>query len=464
MTVATTTSAPAPFVVLRDRLQQALLAAYPDLIARMGWDRARLVDHQRDRLREVLAHAVERSPFHARRLAGIDLDAVEPGDLSPLPVMTKTQMMAELDDVVTDRRLSGRLVERALSATRDEPVAILGEYLAFGSGGSSGQRGVFVYDQEGAVQQVGSISRGLVARIGQLGGPPPGGLPVAMVAAASPVHQTAAASALTAGGAMPFRFLPVPVTRPLPEIVERLNAVQPPALMGYPTVLARLADEQRAGRLCIAPMSVTCSAETCTPELRAAITAGFGVPPIDTFASTEGLVGSSAPGDDVLTFAEDGCIVELVDAEHRPVPPGTPSDKVLITNLYNRIQPLIRYELTDSLVQQPPAKVSGHLRARVRGRSDEAFRYDAVTVHPLVVRSVLVQAREVVEYQVHQTPDGLDAVVVATPGLDSARLRRALVAALGRAGLDGAVVTVRRVPHLARHPETGKLRRFLPLP
>ncbi|MDN5916054.1 MAG: hypothetical protein L0I76_13265 [Pseudonocardia sp.] len=458
-----TTVETSPFRALRDRLQPALRAAYPEHLARMGWDRARIARHQRDRLHALLANAAERSPFHARRLAGIDFDAVDPGDLSLLPVMTKAQMTAELDDVFTDRRLRRSVVEDALAATGPEPNPVLGDYLAFASGGSSGERGVFVYDDEATVQHIGALTRGLVARIQQAGGPPPGGLPVAMVAAASPVHQTGFAPAVTANGALPFRFVAVPVTLALPEIVARLNAIRPPALFGYPTMLARLAAEQRAGRLRITPMGVTCTSETCSPELRAAITAGFGAPVIDTFAASEGVSGTSRPGQDVLTVAEDGCIVELVDADDRPVPPGTPSTKILVTNLYNRVQPLIRYALTDRFVAQPPAAGHGYLRARVQGRTDEEFRYGDVTIHPLVVRSVLLHHPDVVEYQVHQTRDGLDVTVVAGAALDLARLRTDLIAALARVGLARPVVAVRTVPELARHPATGKLRRFLPL-
>jgi phenylacetate-CoA ligase len=449
------------FSALRDRLQPAMLNAYPELIERLGWDRAAIRDHQRDRLRALLASAAERSPFHARRLAGIDLDAVDPADLSRLPVMTKAEMMDELDDVFTDRRLTHRLVEDTLAATGAEPNPVLGEYLAFTSGGSSGQRGVFVLDATAAVQFFGSLSRGLVARLAQLGGPPPGGLPIAIVAASSAVHPTGGAPAAS-GGLLPFRFLPVPVTLPLPEIVERLNALQAPLLYGYPSIVAQLAGEQRAGRLRIRPMGVTCTSETLTPELRAAIADGFGVPIIDTFGSTEGLVGQSAPGDDAIVFAEDGCIVELVDADNRPVPPGTPSAKVLVTNLYNRLQPLIRYELTDSFTARP-AGGSGYLRARVHGRSDESFRYGPVTVHPLVVRSVLVQAPDVVEYQVHQTATGVDVTAVADRGLDVDALRDRLTAALAGAGLPRPEVSVRAAPSLQRHRETGKLRRFVPL-
>lgn len=378
--------------------------------------------------------------------------------------MTKTEMMNDLDDVYTDRRLTRSGVERALAAAGPEPATPLGSYLALASGGSSGRRGVFVLDGPGAVQFFGSLTRGLVARLEAEGGPPPGGLPIAMVAAASPVHATGIATPLCEGSAdLPFRFIGVPVTLPLGEIVDRLNALQAPALYGYPSVLARLAGEQRAGRLRISPVVVTCTSEICTPELRAAISAGFGAPLIDSFGSTEGLVGASAPDADVIAFADDGCIVELVDENHRPVPPGTPSAAVLVTNLSNRVQPLIRYELTDTFVRQPAAADHGHLRARVQGRSDDDFRYGEVTIHPLVIRSVLVGSVDVLEYQVRQTPTGVDVCVVAERTLDVDALGRRLGGALTAAGLPDPDVAVRPARNLDRDPLTGKLRRFVPL-
>ena len=401
----TTTTQQDSFRALRDILQTSLLASFPEHVARIGWSRAQIAAHQQHRLSALLAHAVEHSRFHARRLRGIDTAAVDARDLSQLPVMTKSEMMTELDDVFTDRRLTRCEAERALAGAGPEPATLLDSYLALTSGGSSGQRGVFVLDVPAAVQFFGTLLRGVVARLEAMGGPPPGGLPIAMVAAGSPVHATGCAAPLCEGDiALPFRFLGVPVTQPLPEIVDRLNALQAPALYGYPSVLARLARERQAGRLHIAPMIVTSTSETCTPELRAAISEGFGAPLIDSFGSSEGLVGASDPDSDVITFAEDGCIIELVDEEYRAVRPGTPCAAVLVTNLGNRLQPLIRYELTDTFVQQPAGQ--GHLRARVQGRSDDDFRYGAVTIHPLVIRSVMVRSPDVLEYQVRQTTTG----------------------------------------------------------
>jgi phenylacetate-coenzyme A ligase PaaK-like adenylate-forming protein len=457
-------TATSPFQLLRDEMQSALVASYPELIARTSWSRQQILAHQLDRLRGLLAHAVAHSPFHARRLAGIDIDAVEPDDLSALPVMTKTEMMNEFDDVVTDPRLTHRDVEDELAAAGREPAVLLGSYLALASGGSSGERGVFVLGPAGATEFYGSVTRGLVARIAAMGGPPPGGLPVAIVGASSPVHATGTAQPITAGGPLPFRFTAVPVTLPLPEIVAQLEALQPPALFGYPTILARIAAEQQAGRLRIAPRIVTCTSETCTRELRTAIRDGFGVPLIDSFGSTEGLVGSSPPDDEEIVFAEDGCIIELVDDHNDPVPTGTPSAKILVTNLYNRVQPLIRYAISDRLVAAPAVTEHGYLRARVEGRSDEVFHYSDVDVHPLVVRSVLVATPDVLEYQVRQTATGVDVTAVADHDLDVAGLRGRLAEALSHAGLTRPDVTVRAAPGVARHPQTGKLRRFVPLP
>lgn len=456
-------TAVAPFPLQRTRLQAEMLAAYDELIPRMAWNRNQLRDHQRGRLRALLRHASGHSPFHAERLAGLDVDAIEPEDLSALPVMTKADLMHHFDDVVTDRRMTLAAAEDALAAARDEPAIVNGSALALATGGSAGRRGIFLADGPACVQVLGSLSRGLVATL-RTTGAPPGGLRIAMVAAGSPVHATGAASWLTSGRVLPFHFVPVPVTVPMDELVGRLNAIAPMALYGYPTMLARLATEQRAGRLRISPAMVTCTSETLTAELRTAIRTGFGVPVINTFGSTEGLIGSSLPDDDVLTFAEDGCIVELVDADDRPVATGTPAAAVLITVLENRLQPLIRYRLTDTFVEQPPVEAHGYLRARVDGRSDEVLHFGDVSLHPLVVRSVLAHAPDVVDYRVQQTPRGIAVSALAPRGTDPEPLRVGLTAALASAGLPDPEVTVDVVAELGGDQYSGKLRRFVPLP
>ncbi|MBV9416453.1 MAG: hypothetical protein JO363_15835, partial [Solirubrobacterales bacterium] len=169
------------------------------------------------------------------------------------------------------------------------------------------------------------------------------------------------------------------------------------------------------------------------------------------------------PGGTVLSFASDMCIAELVDAGNRPVPDGTASAKVLVTNLHNHTQPLIRYELTDRFIPHPPDPRAGLPRATADGRADDVFRYAELAIDPLVIRTVMVRTPAALEYQVHQTERGIDIRVVPDGELDHAALAAALQQSLRAAGLAEPQVRVHAVTDIARHPETGKARRFIPL-
>ena len=257
-------------------------------------------------------------------------------------------------------------------------------------------------------------------------------------------------------------MIPAPATLPLDQIVARLNATQPPALLGYASKLAELAREQLAGRLAIAPRSVMSNAEVLTTADRAVIERAFAVPVIDSFVSTEGLVGHSEPGGSVMSFATDMCLAEPVDDDDNPAPPGAPSAKVLITNLHNLTQPLIRYELTDRFTTPAGTPAAGWLRASIDGRADDVFRYGGVAVHPHVIRSALATAGTVREYQVRQTEDGVDVTCVTGGHLATTALAARLEHALRQAGLTAPQARIRLAETITRDPKTGKVSRFIP--
>ena len=177
----------------------------PDHIARLGWDGAQIEAAQRAGLSSLLAHAVKHSPFHRERLAGVDVDRVDPRDLSALPVMTKHDMMSAFDDVVTNRSLSLELIEEALAAAGEVPAAIDGQYVAMASGGSSGQRGVFVFDRAALVGFILSLSRGLLRPTPTAS--PPGARPAGPCrsgpAPARPLWRPSAARATTTEACLP---------------------------------------------------------------------------------------------------------------------------------------------------------------------------------------------------------------------------------------------------------------------
>jgi phenylacetate-CoA ligase len=112
-----------------------------------------------------------------------------------------------------------------------------------------------------------------------------------------------------------------------------------------------LADEQHAGRLQIAPVCLVSSAEVLTLVLRQRVEVVWGRHVLfNQYGVTEaGTFAVECKSHSGLHLFEDLVIFEVVDQQNRPVPPGNYGDKVLLTVLFNHTQPLIRYELTDSV-------------------------------------------------------------------------------------------------------------------
>jgi phenylacetate-coenzyme A ligase PaaK-like adenylate-forming protein len=144
------------------------------------------------------------------------------------------------------------------------------------------------------------------------------------------------------------------------------------------------------------------------------------------------------------------------------VPPGRPGAKVLLTNLVNRAQPLIRYELLDcvELAAGPDASGRPYDRiARIDGRSDDVLGLPGraggtVAVHPYRLRAPFVRLLDVVQYQLVHRPSGLDVLVVVRHGAGrdvATVVRAALEDALREAGAV-CPVEVEVVAEIAREP------------
>src|SRR5439155_1210566 len=110
----------------------------------------------------------------------------------------------------------------------------------------------------------------------------------------------------------------------------------------------------------------------------------------------------------------------FVDENGNPVPPGTRSAKIYLTNLFNQTLPLIRYEITDQVTLLADEKCACgsnlHRIDDIQGRLEDMFSYQGgVIVHPVVFESVFEHYPSVVEYQVRQTKHGV-AISLLTNG------------------------------------------------
>ncbi len=426
-------------------------------------------------LRTILRHAADSSPWHRNRIAGFDIDHVSGDDLSGLPTMTKADLMDNWDAVVTDPAVSLGDAQSVLDAhTAGEPFQFLHNgYVVVATGGSTGARGVIVHDEYSLAANFGSdMAMGRAQDAARLlpplevTGPPK----MARLNATNPVHVSAVIPAIL-GSDTGQDFKSISPATPIPDGVETLNTFQPHILVGYPSLLEVYALEARASRLSIKPGRIASIGEPLTAEVKATIEATWNVPVANAYAASEGFSARSWGGSSQLYQPDDVVIMELVDDDNQRVAPGVESTKVLITNLHNRIQPLIRYEISDRVSSaQPPADCSwqGQWINPPQGRQDDVFTYGAdgnILAHPHLFRTALLADPAILSYQVHQTTRGSDLRVVAAGAatIDAAALSARVTTDLRRAGMKDPLVNVKVVPHLEHHANSGKLRRFVPL-
>ena len=447
--------------MLRDSHVAELAQQLPGYVARIEWPVARLRQERTFALRALLATAVERSPWHRGRLGGHDIASLSEGDIVDLPVMTKTDLMDNFDAIVTDPRLSRQLCEDHLDQNPGDHL--LDEFQVVASGGSSGLRGVFAYDREAWTTCYASNIRfstrewsldPSLAQVRRV---------IAVVAASSPTHISAALSkTFTTGDHARHLF---PVNLRLEEIVDGLNELQPTVLMAYSSFLPRLAMEAQGGRLHITPRRIVAISEPLLPETRHVVQQTWGAPIANGYAMSEGVFsGFCGHG---IHLPDDLIIFEPVDVDGHPVGAGELSHRVLITNLYNHLQPLIRYEVTDQITLAAGTCPCGSSMQRIedpQGRLDDIFVYDdGLTVHPHLFRSALGHHREILEYQVRQTPDGVNIDLVAAAVVDVETLRTRITAGLAEVGLTEPRVDIETLNELPRQA-SGKLKRFVKLP
>jgi phenylacetate-coenzyme A ligase PaaK-like adenylate-forming protein len=447
---------------LLGRQQAEFLAELYPAVRRLRWTEERLVNERERRLRELLAWSVERSPFHAKRLAGIDPNRFTEADLPALPVMTKADLMGNFDEVVTDPALTLE-VANAHVETLTEDDYLLGQYRVVATSGSTGARALFVYGW----QEWNNFVL-VVTRWPSFDGSLPDDAPVGSLFASNTRHVSGAIQAFLKGIARNGspQLTHLPASLPLPEIVAGLNFAQPGVLRGYPSAVHLLALEAKAGRLTINPQRIATGGEQCTEAIRAAVAEVWGLEIYDFWGCSEGVSAFPCGVGEGMHLPDDLTILEPVDRYGNVVPPGQPADRVLLTNLYNRTQPLIRYEITDAVTAVAGACECGCAHRRITdlaGRTDSAFVYDdGVAVHWLGMTTVLLSDPDVVELQVTQTTRGADISVATKGACNLEGLRRGLVELMRKSGLGEPEVSIREVDALDRL-WSGKLRQFQPL-
>lgn len=440
------------------------------------WNPERVQQIQERRLRDLLAFVGTNSPFYREKYRGLDLARCP---LSDLPPTTKSELMAGFDQVVTDRALRRADLERFIDEPANEGRWYHGRYAVSHTSGSQGQPLIMVADRHHlellfAMQ----MSRGNVGKVTPLEALRKLFIPGRLAVVTLKKGFYPSASSFEYMPAAARRYVKVSrLSQTDTDVVEQLNAFRPTALTGYASVLEMLAIETEAGRLNLAPelQQVVNNSEVLTDKACDRIEAAFGMHVLNNYATGEcPFLTNGCPTDRGAHVNADWAILEVIDDNSHQVPAGMPGKKVLITNLANRIQPMIRYEVGDivTMATSPCACGSNLPRVeRIEGRSADTFWIRDGASYRQVINSVFKNAfdytREVREWQAVQTER--NQVVVRLELLPGAALNEehacwSLDRQLEMYRFKGLLdVRLEVVPRLVSDSPSGKFKRMVSL-
>ena len=161
-----------------------------------------------------------------------------------------------------------------------------------------------------------------------------------------------------------------------PDLMDaQLTHYDPQMLVAPPSLLRLLAERHAGGRLPIRPRRVLSVAEVLDPLDRALVERAFGVRVDQVYQCTEGFLAASC-GHGSLHIQED---IVVVQEEPLPVEPGEGGQGTrrvvpIVTDLWRRTQPIIRYRLNDILhIADRPCACGCAFRVieRIEGRCDD---------------------------------------------------------------------------------------------
>ncbi len=436
-----------------------------------------LVALQQRRLRALVAHARARVPLYRELYADIDPADF---DLARLPRVDKALLGERFSDSLADESISLEEAQQFAAASTGPGPLLRGRYLLTTTSGTTGRIGLFLTDSRFWSRQIGmlmarTLRERLIFRNVIRYGPWHRYRIAFVVATGGPYVSYLFSGYGNLGTALIARLRAFSIQAPLDELVSQLNRYRPHYLHGYSSFVEQLAFEQLAGRLQISPEIISLGSESVTPLRRRVLAEAFPATEIrETYGATECLAMANACRSGSLHINTDACVLEPVDADGQRVEPGVTSSRVLVTNLLNPVQPLIRYELNDQVqIQAEPCACGKPFPVlKVIGRTDDTLtlrRGDGsiASCPPIPFELLFLGIKGLQQYQlVHERQNALCVRFVAAPEVDLAALVPALEDAfavwLREWRLEGEVeVRCEPLSALTRDPRSQKIRQIV---
>ena len=425
---------------------------------------------QQKRFKKLLKHVIKHSEFYREyyKEHGVNLEKLDDVKLEDLPIISKEIMMDNFDSLVCDNRLKKSELDQYIIDASTAGKLYKDKFRILHTSGSSGKVGIFVYGPNDWI----TIKSAVISRVSKY---------KIKVFKKTKLSFFGVIDGHYAGISLKsdapkflFDFLPVDINRPIEESVEKLNHFMPDYISGYSSGIHFLALQQLKGTLNISPTRVICSADPLTKSMSNDIFKAFKVMPTNFYASTESLAMAVQCDntDEGLSLFTDLHIFEVL--KHDGEPAGlNEAGNIVLTNLYNYTQPIIRYKMDDEITLDEKESTCGWpfpLIKTVSGREEEILWFNKndgteLFIHPTAFIDFLVEGLEklqVVElydnylqFNVIVRKDQEKVIKTIMSGIDDI---------ISRNNLSGIVeYRINIVYDIPNDPVTGKFRIVVPL-
>lgn len=414
-------------------------------------------DLQNQKLRTLLHYAWDHSRFYRRTFEknGITEEQLDSLPVSEFPSIDKSVLMEHFDELVTDLQLKQEELRNFDEQETVDRMPYRGTYHVVHSSGSTGKPGYFVYDEAAWNTMLLGIIRGALWNMS---------MPqILRLLIGRPRILYIAATDGRYGGAMAVgdgidgvgaKQLYLDINTPLVKWIECINTFRPNIIIGYPSAIKILAELAENKEISVQIVRVISCGEPLSRGLRTFLEATFHCPVINIYGASESLaLGVETGKEDGLLLFDDLNLIEV------------DSNGMYLTCLYNFVQPLIRYRISDRLVLKEPMKGSPFTRAEILlGRSEDLLWFEGQNgnrdfLHPLAVEGFCIDGLR--DYQFRQTAADAFEMLAETAGQADhiyiqSEMYRQMGEILRAKHLDYVQFSIRFVEEILPDVKTGK--------
>ena len=297
---------------------------------------------QNQKLHKLLQYAWDHSIYYRKSFeqAGITKEQLLTRPLSDFPTIDKSILMENFDELVTVSDLKQEELRKSDEKQRADRKPYRGQYHVVHSSGSTGKPGYFVYDEAAWNQMLLGIIRGALWNMSMpqilkllLGKPR-----IVYIAATDGRYGGAMAVGDGIDGVGASQMY-LDIKTPLVEWIQRIQSFRPNIIIGYPSAIKILGDLVEQGRVQVAVTRIISCGEPLSTGLRTFLEHTFQAEVINIYGASESLALGVETGDENgMILFDDLNIIEVENGV------------MYLTSLYNFVQPLIRYKISDHLI------------------------------------------------------------------------------------------------------------------